>query len=87
MSRALLALVAGVALLADPASARECRASAALPGVRSALQPGCRPKTLPAPSLQHEALRAGRDPGFLDLGNGVEVRIGGRVRADAVLRR
>jgi hypothetical protein len=80
-------MIAGLALFADPASARECRASETIPGVRGALQQGCKPKAVSAPRPQDEALRGGRNPGFVDLGNGVEIRIGGRVRADAVLRR
>lgn len=31
--------------------------------------------------------RAGRTPGFIDLGNGTEVRIGGRVRTEYDVRR
>lgn len=34
-----------------------------------------------------DRVRAGRRPGFIDLGNGTEVRIGGRVRLDADTRR
>jgi len=56
------------------------------PGVRVAPPPGCAVKAAPAPNRQDEAVRAGRAPGFVDLGNGVEVRISGRVRAEAVAR-
>lgn len=34
-----------------------------------------------------DAARAGRSPGFIDLGHGTEVRIGGRVRMDYDARR
>ena len=34
-----------------------------------------------------DRVRAGRNPGFIDLGNGTEVRIGGRVRMDYDVRR
>jgi hypothetical protein len=32
-------------------------------------------------------VKAGRQPGFIDLGNGAELRIGGQVDAEALRRR
>ena len=87
MSRASLALMAGLALLGHPAWAKECRATDTALRVRGALQPGCAAAAATAPRPRDEALRAGRTPGFLDLGNGTEIRISGRVRAETVLRR
>lgn len=46
--------------------------------------------TAPARSFEPydpDRARAGRTPGFIDLGNGTEVRVGGRVRMDYDLRR
>ena len=34
-----------------------------------------------------DRVKAGRNPGFIDLGNGTEVRIGGRARMDFDTRR
>ena len=87
MLRPHLALIAALAVLAGPAAAAECRAPEAIRGAKAAAQPGCPTRTRPAPSPQDEAARAGRTPGFVDLGNGVELRVSGRVRADTILRR
>jgi hypothetical protein len=71
------------------AGAAECRMPDAPPGVRVQLPPGCRaPGGAAAPAKGTEALqKAGRAPGFIDLGAGSEVRIGGRVRVDTNYRR
>jgi hypothetical protein len=72
------------------AGAQTCRVGSDLPpGVRVPLAPGCklsepsRPRTPEKP----RQLKAGTAPGFIDLGNGTEVRINGRVRADSVFHR
>ena len=77
------ALAAGTfALLAcaAPAQAKDCTRGDAPPGVRLPEKPGC--GTAPARPDDDPALKAGRRPGFIDFGNGMEVRIGGRVRLD-----
>ena len=71
-----------------PAGARDCRPADAPPGVRAPLRPGCEPaKTREIRQPDRDSVRAGRDPGFVDLGNGTTVRIGGRVRVDTVFHR
>ena len=84
--RLALALVVP-ALSATAAAARDCRPSPdAPPGVRVPPPPGCL-KSPPPQAPRGEALRAGRQDGFVDLGGGSSVRIGGRVRVDAAGRR
>jgi hypothetical protein len=84
----LLAPLAASCLSATAAPARDCRPPAdAPPGVRVPPLPGCA-ATAPRPQAPAgEALRAERRDGFIDLGGGSSVRIGGRVRVDAVGRR
>ncbi|KAA2235149.1 hypothetical protein [Salinarimonas soli] len=67
-------------LAAVPASARpDCRPPRDLPpGVTPPQRVGC-PAAAPA---ANGGLRPGRTPGFVDLGNGTEVRISGRVRVE-----
>jgi hypothetical protein len=47
---------------------------------------GCKPAEQLRP-YDPDAERAGRRPGFVDLGNGTEVRVGGRTRLDYDVRR
>jgi hypothetical protein len=79
MHRAIAAAL--VLLAAGPAPAREdCRQPRDLPpGVSVPHRPGC-PPTRPG---KLEGPRPGKTPGFVDLGNGTEVRITGRVRVEA----
>jgi hypothetical protein len=83
------ALFATALLLpAGPSLADPCQRRADTPpGVRLQPQVGCAGKTVagqrsPAPAAQ----QAGREPGFIDLGNGSQLRIGGRVRMDMDLK-
>ena len=70
-----------------PAFAKDCRIPDPAPGVRAQLPPEC--KT----SVQAGRTDAGRreslqaNQGFIDIGNGTQVRIGGRVRVEAGARR
>ena len=67
---------------AGPALAKECRTPHLPPGVEVRLPPGCE-EPLPASRSKAErrdGLRA--EQGFIDLGNGTQVRISGRVRAE-----
>jgi hypothetical protein len=86
---AALALTAMMLAGITPLSARECRIVAdAPPGVRMPPQVGCQPvRATAAKTQQPPNLRAGREPGFIDLGNGTELRIGGRMRAESVVHR
>ncbi|WP_201831916.1 hypothetical protein [Microvirga zambiensis] len=72
---------------AGPAVAKDCRIPDAAPGVRAQLPPECRNGVQAgrADSARREALQANQ--GFIDLGNGTQVRIGGRVRVEAGARR
>ena len=71
-----------------PASAKDCRIADAPPGVRVQVPPGCEaPKGSVTTKPGQAPVKTGREPGFVDLGNGTEVRIGGRVRADTVFHR
>jgi hypothetical protein len=62
------------------ASANDCRPADAPPGVRVPDRPGCKPS--PPGKLVESGLKTGREPGFIDLGNGTDVRVSGRVRVD-----
>ena len=69
-------------LAADPAAAAECRGPAGAPKAKRAISPVCDTAYRPP----GERLRE-RAPGVFRIGEGVEVRIGGRVRLDALFRR
>jgi len=80
-----LAIVLGT--VGGSALAKECRMPDVPPGVRVQLPPGCK-DPLEARRLEaqrQESLKANQ--GFVDLGNGTQVRIGGRVRAEVGGRR
>ena len=74
---AILLLAAG-----SPVLAKECRMPDLPPGKEVRLPPGCEE---PFDTGRSKAQRKGNlrtEQGFIDLGNGTEVRIGGRVRAE-----
>jgi hypothetical protein len=63
-----------------PALARDCRPVEAPPGVRVPDQVGCRsPRATAKTKAEPSGVRSGRQPGWIDLGNGTEVRISGGV--------
>jgi hypothetical protein len=76
------------ALSASPSEAKDCRREDVPPGVRLPQQVGCKPR---APERVGETVRPpvkpGRQPGFIDLGNGTELRIGGDAGIDTRYRR
>jgi hypothetical protein len=75
--------IAAVALVAAvPAAAKECRMPDVPPGVRAQLPPGCDRFDKAAAAKASEQSAARGEAGFIDLGNGTKVRIGGRVRAE-----
>lgn len=80
-------LVIAAILLPFPAlsNGKGCRLTETAPGVRVA-PPGCLPAVQAKPASAPLA-RVGQDAGFIDIGNGTQVRIGGRVRAEAAYRR
>lgn len=89
MTRSLLASVfsafAICALAATAIQAADCR-----PGPDGRGRTG---RDCPAPRREKiepydpDRARAGRAPGFIDLGHGTEVRVGGRARLDYDVRR
>ena len=81
----VLSVLAGLAM-AHPAAARDCRPVEAPPGVRMPERAGCKPAD-PDRGAKPAAAKAGRAPGFIDLGNGTEVRIGGKAEVEVQGRR
>jgi hypothetical protein len=78
----LLTSLAVLALtVSAPALAKECRIPDPAPGVRAQLPPECRD------AVRRDRFEAAKEnvkgnQGFINLGNGTQVRIGGRVRAE-----
>lgn len=86
MTRIVAAAVAAALLAAMPTAARPdpaktCRMDGVPPGVRLPSRPGCKPPP-DRVDPRAERLRPGSRPGFIDLGNGTEVRIGGSVSVE-----
>ena len=79
-----LGLTVAIALTSSTAFAESCRRSAEPPDKRKAAD--CSPSERLRP-YEPEKLRAGHDRGFIDLGNGTEMRVGGSVRMDHDVRR
>ena len=77
-------LVAGLAVV-QPGAAKDCRSIAPPPGVRVPERAGCKPP--PTTARQRPETKAGRTPGFFDLGNGTQLRIGGSVEVEMRSRR
>ena len=74
------------AVAISPGEAKGCRRENVPPGVRVAQQVGCKPTPQEA-AKERAVLKAGRRPGFIDLGNGTELRISGDAGLDAGYRR
>lgn len=77
-------LTVAITLTSSAAFADSCRRSAEPQGKRKAAD--CSPSERLGP-YEPEKLRAGHDRGFIDLGNGTEMRVGGSVRMDHDVRR
>jgi hypothetical protein len=83
------ALSVALCLVAPPGYAKECPSHENLPpGVRMPEQAGCRARP-PEPSRPKVRAPAknSHESGFIDLGNGAELRIGGQVDFEAGARR
>ena len=81
----VLCSVAALLLATSPALSETCRLPAG-----EAKSPANRSRCNPAQRLQPyhpDAVRSGKRPGFIDLGNGTEVRVGGRAQMDYDMRR
>jgi hypothetical protein len=78
----LLTLLAFGAIMTGPSEARDCR----VPHVpaKNAIRP---PAGCDLPPKADETGRLRQQNGFVDLGNGTQVRISGRVRVDTGVRR
>lgn len=89
MVMARIALVgACLALGAGPSVAKDCRVPEAPPGVRVQPPVGCEPTGRDVRKAgTGAAMRSASEPGLIDLGNGTQVRVGGRVRVEAGTRR
>lgn len=84
-ARRLALLAVATALLAATAA----RAEGCKPAKLGARGGSARPCTAPSKIEPYDPdrVRSGSRPGFIDLGNGTEVRIGGRARLDYDMRR
>ena len=76
--------VVGLAVVQQGA-AKDCRSMAA-PGVRVPERAGCKPPPTTARDERPET-KASRTPGFFDLGNGTQLRIGSSVDVEMRSRR
>jgi hypothetical protein len=83
----VLTCLAFLVIGAGTAVAKECRTPDVPPGVRVQMPPGCDdPIRTGAPKdTNRDYMKA--DQGFVDLGNGTKVRVGGRVRVETSVRR
>jgi hypothetical protein len=70
-------------LATGSAAAKECRMPDLPPGVQVRIPPEC--QGIVKQRAENDRVKAA--PGAIDLGNGTTVRIGGRVRAEATVRR
>jgi hypothetical protein len=86
MLRSRLMIAACLALLAAPAAAKDCRTKDAPPGVRVPAAPGCAASVPQAKPERDERLPVGRSAGSYTPGGGIALRMGGRVRGDALIR-
>jgi hypothetical protein len=81
-----LSILAGV-IAAHPGAARDCRPVEAPPGVRLPERAGCKPPEAARRDTKPAPARTGGAPGFMDLGNGTQVRIGGEIGVEVQNRR
>jgi hypothetical protein len=86
MLRRRFIIAACLTLLAAPAAAKDCRVKGAPEGVRVPAASGCVSSVPEAKLERDERLPVGRSVGSYAVGSGIEVRIGARVRADALIR-
>ena len=80
--------VAAVILIAASSSAlaKECRMPDRAPGARPELPPECRARLEGRPVKAEKPDSLSANQGFIDLGNGTQVRLGGRVRTEVMGR-
>jgi hypothetical protein len=73
-------------ICAGPAVAKECRMPDT-PNLRVQLPPECRDAARTGAARPQQQDRVGADAGFVDLGGGTKIKIGGRARAEVGFRR
>lgn len=83
----LIAVLCLALIAAGPAFAKECRTPDVPPGVRVQLPPGCNDPIRTGTPKQNVRERMQAENGFIDLGNGTKVKVGGRVRAEVGFKR
>jgi hypothetical protein len=84
----LILPLAALFVTGGPAVAKGCPGDGELPpGVRMPERPGCPPRPGSSARDIKPTAKSGRQPGFIDLGNGAELRVGGQVDAEAMRRR
>lgn len=69
------------------ALAKECRIPDVPPGVRIQLPPGCEVSARGGTYEGQKSNHVRGNEGFIDLGNGTQIRVNGRVRAEVGIRR
>jgi len=88
MRRSLLCIsILAPLVAAHPGAARDCRPVEAPPGVRLPERTGCKPSDAARADAKPAPAKTGRALGFIDLGNGTQVRIGGEVDVEVQNRR
>jgi len=74
---------AALLALSALAQAKDCNKGASPSETRRLEKAGCGTASAGVPKPDaHPNLRVGQRPGFIDLGNGTEIRVGGRARLD-----
>jgi hypothetical protein len=74
-------------ICAGPTVAKECRMPDVPPNLRVHLPPECRDAARTGAVRPQHHDRLGADAGFVDLGGGTKIRLGGRARAEVGFRR
>jgi hypothetical protein len=83
----LTTLSAVLVAVSGPALAKECRMPDLPSGAHVQLPPGCRDLIHAGRFDREKQDSINSSQGFIDLGNGTQVRIGGRIRAEVGVRR
>lgn len=83
----LLSVISLVLIGTGSAVAKECRMPDLPPGVQVQVPPECKGVVKTKPAQGEKAGYVKADQGFMDLGSGTAVKVGGRVRVDYGVRR
>ncbi|MGO4704190.1 hypothetical protein AB4072_00220 [Microvirga sp. 2MCAF38] len=85
MKGSQIALALAALFLASPAMAKDCRLPQPALGAAAQQASDCATRKDVKPQVDNRLKRGER--GFIDLGNGTQVRVSGRVRVDTEYRR